>query len=301
MQSGAIKTKIYKAGLASRCSLFVRKVVSTPQGDKYLGAGTAFHYRDKEGGSWLVTNWHVLTGRRPDDPGMLLSQSPQSPYRIEVIYPSKTVGAFLNPVVLDIYQNGAPIWREKLLEKGVDIAAIPIRPPDAAGAVFVQDFSSDDAISVEPGIDMVIIGYPFEQSSEMPFPIWKKAMIASEPAYTVLGQLHVLLDTAGMPGMSGAPVYTISSGVAVTEAQRDSFAAIQRGDLPAIDALSILQGSSFETKPSLTFAGIYAGSTGKGMAGLDRLSLGRMMLAPMVEMVVQDGEAGTNPFVPQKF
>lgn len=301
MQSGAVKMRIHKAGLASRCSLFVRKVVSTPQGDKYFGAGTAFHYLDKEGCSWLVTNWHVLTGRRPDDPGFLLSQAPQSPYRIEVIYPSKTVGAFLNPVTLDIYHDGLPIWREKLLDKGVDIAAIRVDPPDDAGVVFVQDFSSADSISIEPGIDLAIIGYPFEQSSEMPFPIWKKAMVASEPAYTVLGQLQVLLDTAGMPGMSGSPVYTISPGVAVTETQRDSLAAIRRGDRPAIDALSILQGSPFETKPCLTFAGIYAGSTGKGMAGLDRLSLGRMMLAPMVEMVVQDGEAGTNPFMPQSF
>lgn len=301
MQPREIKTKIYSAGLPSRCSLFVRKVVSTPQGDKYFGAGTAFHYKDKRGVSWLVTNWHVLTGRRPDDPGILLSQSPQSPYRIEVTYPGKKIGTFLNPVVLDIYQDGVPIWREKLLDKGVDIAAIPISPPEEADTIFVQDFASDDSISVRPGMDMVIIGYPFEQSSEMPFPIWKKAMVASEPAYTVLGQPQVFLDSAGMPGMSGSPVYTISPGVAVTPEQFEKFRAIRRGDRSSMDALEILQGPSLESMPSLTFAGIYAGSTGKGMAGLDRLSLGRMMLAPMVNMVVHDGEPGQNPFISQQF
>jgi hypothetical protein len=291
---------LYPASLASRCSVFIRKIVSTPSGDKHFGTGTGFHYRDHLGNSWLVTNWHVLTGRRPDNPGILLSDAPQSPYRIEVTYPSSKIGAFLPPVHLDIYQDGRPIWKERLLDKGVDVAAIPVSPPDGASVPFVQDFASSKSVSMQPGIDVVIIGFPFEQNQDMPFPVWKKAMISSEPGYTAFGQLQVLVDTPGLPGMSGSPVFTISQGMSVGKEQYEALRAFERGDRSAVDAINALDLTAAEPMPCLTFAGIYAGSTGKGMAGLERLGLGRIMLAPLVGMIVKDGQAGTNPFIPKR-
>lgn len=299
MKSGPITTKLYPASLASRCPVFIRKIVSTPSGDKYFGAGTGFHYRDHLGTSWLITNWHVLTGRRPDAPGQLLYNTPQSPYRIEVTYPSSKIGTFLPPVQLDLYQNGKPIWRERLLEEGVDIVAIPVSPPKGAAIPFVQDFASSEMVAMQPGLDVVIIGFPFEQNRDMPFPIWKRAMISSEPGYTVFGQLQVLVDTPGMPGMSGSPVFTISQGVSVSKEQHDAVKAFGRGESSALDAINALDLARAEPVPCLTFAGIYAGATGKGMAGLEQLALGRIMLAPMVDMVVKDGQQGTNPFIPE--
>jgi len=301
MSSSSIGTRLFPASLASRCAVPIRKVVSTPNGDKHFGTGTGFHYRDQSGNSWLVTNWHVLTGRRPDDPGFLLSGAPQSPYRIEVVYPASPVGTFLQPVSLNIYEEGRPIWKERLLEKGVDIAAIPFSPPEGASIPFVQEFASYDIVPMRPGIDVVIIGFPFEQSVDMPFPIWKKAMISSEPNYTVFGQLQVLVDTPGMPGMSGSPVFTLSSGIEVTKKQYDAIKSLNRGIGSAVEVLSDFGEVSGEPVPCLTFAGIYAGATGKGMAGLEKLALGRIMLAPMVETVIRDGQPGSNPFPPEMY
>ncbi|WP_243369747.1 serine protease [Geotalea sp. SG265] len=299
MNQEPIKTKLYPASLASRCVVPIRKIVSTPLGDRHFGTGTGFHYRDQLGGSWLITNWHVLTGRRPDDPGFLLSDAPQSPYKIEVTYPSCEIGTFLPPVYLDIYENGRPIWKERLLDQGVDIVAIPVSPPEGARIPFVQEFSSSEMVAMQPGLDVVIIGFPFEHNKNMPFPIWKKAMISSEPGYTVFGQLQVLVDTPGMPGMSGSPVFTLSEGFSVSKRQYEMLRGCQRGDISALDALGSIDLANCEPSPCLTFAGIYAGATGKGAAGLERLALGRIMLAPMIEMIVKDGQPGNNPFPPE--
>lgn len=301
MNSGTVATKLYSASVASRCAVFIRKIVSTPSGDKYFGTGTGFHYRDGDGRSWLITNWHVLTARRPDDPGQLINNTPQSPYRIEVTYPSSKIGTFLQPVQLDIYQNGVPVWMEYKLENGLDIAAIPVQPPDGADVPFVQDFASSGIVAMQPGLDVVIIGYPFEQGEDMPFPIWKRAMISTEPAYTVFGKLQVLVDTPGMPGMSGSPVFTISRGMAVSKGQHDAIRAFERGEKSALDAIRAVDFTKADPMPCLTFAGIYAGTTGKGGAGLERLALGRIMLAPMVDKVVNDGQLGKNPFMPERF
>jgi hypothetical protein len=61
---GIVPTSFRKAQPPSLCTVFIRKICATPSGDKNFGMATGFQYRDANGQVWLVTNWHVLTGRR---------------------------------------------------------------------------------------------------------------------------------------------------------------------------------------------------------------------------------------------
>lgn len=260
---------------------------------------TGFLYKDAKKRTWLITNWHVLTGRRPDDPGFLLPGTPQSPYRIEVTFPGPRVGKFLPPITLDLYRNGQPIWREYRLDVGNDLAGIPIAAPLGSIAPYVHEFAERDTATLQPGMDVIVVGFPFEHGVDMPFPVWKRAMVATEPAYTVFGQVQTLLDTPGTPGMSGSPVYRVSEGVSVTSEQHAAFKALERGDENALRLISSINAAELKPAPVLSLIGVYAGSTGK--PGLDRLSLGRMMLASTIDLLAMKGEPGNNPFPPEKF
>lgn len=292
------RTRIRPPRPASLCSVFIQKVVSTKSGDVTAGHGTGFHYRGPDDTTWLVTNWHVLTGRRPDDPGSLLPNYPQSPDRIQVTMATKIKGSFTKPLELDLYQSGKPIWSEYKRSEGIDLAAIPIELPDFAATVTVQDFARDNETTLEPGIDVVLIGFPFEQTVDYPFPIWKRAMVASEPGFLILGAPQLLIDTPGVPGMSGSPVYRSAMGLAVTSEQ---YQAIKNFEKNGIGALDLVKTLSFEQLTdrgiTLEFVGVYAGATGDQR--LQHLNLGRVFMASFVSLLVTKSESGENPFPPQ--
>lgn len=288
-------TVLQKAKPPSLCSVFIRKICATPSGDKCFGMATGFQYRDLRGQAWLVTNWHVLTNRRPDNAGVLLAKSPQSPYRIEVTFPGPKVGAFLSPVSLDLYQDGKPIWYEYEFSKGIDLVAIPVNPPEGAIAPCIQDFADRDVEALVPGTDVVIIGYPFEHSIDMPFPVWKKAMVASEPAYVVFGVPQVLLDTPGVPGMSGSPVFRMSAGFSLPLSNVENF----NNGISALDKICSLDAEQIKSIKMLTWIGVYSGSVGSSQ--LEQLALGRMFSASLVDLIVQKGELGQNEFKPEYF
>src|SRR2546428_12686766 len=97
---------------ASLCTVSIEKVVNTPSGEVVPGYGTGLLYRGPDSRSWLVPNWHVLTARRPDDPGFLLNKYPQSPDRIRVTFAMKQRGTFTKPLEWDLYDDGRPMWTE---------------------------------------------------------------------------------------------------------------------------------------------------------------------------------------------
>ncbi|MCK1493478.1 trypsin-like peptidase domain-containing protein [Bradyrhizobium sp. 180] len=293
------QTTVRRPRAASLCSIFCQSVVTTPGGDLREGGATAFLYRDRLGVTWLVTNWHVLTGRRPDDPGHLLEGKPQSPDRIMVTYPAKSPGEFLEPYELQLYRDGKPIWCEYSREElQIDIAAIPIEVPSNAAGITIQDFAEPTPAAIEPGMDVIVVGFPFLHGIDFPYPTWKRAMLATEPAYTVLGTPTILLDMPGHPGMSGSPVYRSGRGFRVTRAQKEAIEAARTDSaLKALDMLSpdILS----DTTVALELIGIYAGATGNRT--MDKLNLGRMFMASLIELTIEKGQPGQNPFPPERY
>jgi Trypsin-like peptidase domain len=280
---------------ASLCTAYITKVIVLSDGtEQNAGYATGFLYRRNDV-DWLVTCWHALTGRRPDDPGIIITPTNgESPSRIKVVFSLKQTGAFSTPQVWDLYKSGKPIWLERWRKSGVDLAVIPISLNQEFSSIRVQDAvsqgSEDD--HVEIGMDVVVTGYPLGHGPHSPFPIWKKAMIASEPRYLLDEENpFFLIDTPGVPGMSGSPIYKIGRGLALRGGLKGSTALEQ--------LLSIDLDSSILDVTALSFVGIYAGTTGaKEAKDLDHLNLGRAYLAGFLNNLIDNPEPGHNPFPP---
>lgn len=282
---------------ASLSSVCISKVIRSPQGDTSTTYGSAFLYKCNQSRVWLVTNWHVLTSRRPDDAGVLIGAAGQSPHEILVHFPSKTPGAFLAPVSYQLYENGKPVWREYDQGKGFDVAAIPIELPSEASGICIQDFTSPSDDPIEPGIDLILVGFPFPHGADTPFPLWKRAMLASEPKYSTFGLPQLLIDTPGVEGMSGSPVFRSCDAFLASAQTIEAMAARKRGEISSGELIDTLNPDEMTNRTvGLSFVGIYAGSTGNQK--FERLNLGRMFPASVVDLLVTEGQLGQNPFPP---
>jgi hypothetical protein len=175
MSSGP--TRIRGPHRASMRTVPINKIIVLPDGtEKEAGHATGFLYR-RANTTWLVTCWHVLTGRRPDEPGFLVTkENGQSPSRIKIVRPLKQTGAFSKPEVIDLYKADKPIWLERDRDRGVDLAAIPIELPKYLSDICVQDAVAADSEdgAVEIGMDVVITGYPLGFGAHSPFPFGKR-------------------------------------------------------------------------------------------------------------------------------
>ncbi|MGA2057941.1 MAG: hypothetical protein ABSG88_21875, partial [Bradyrhizobium sp.] len=109
------------ASPASCCSVYLESLIDAKGQHLPCGFSTGFLYAGPGATRWLVTNWHVVTGRRPDDPGMLIGKKSSSPSRLRFgIADPHGVGWQQMEVVL--YGADGPTWIETDREKGVDLA-----------------------------------------------------------------------------------------------------------------------------------------------------------------------------------
>ncbi|MBM7328718.1 trypsin-like peptidase domain-containing protein [Agrobacterium sp. S2] len=287
---------IRKAGLPSYCSTLIELFAETRDGEPtHIGVGTGFFYRIGKV-VFLVTNWHVVTGRHPEKPGELLPGYPISPTHIQLHIPDDTNRNHFRPgELIPLYDEGRPIWLETPAKNDVDIVLLPLRFPDTAITPAVQDFAPYAGRILVPGVDVTIIGFPFGRNKTNPFPIWKKAMIASEPAYTIDGKAYTYLDTPGRPGMSGSPVYALSNGFEATAEEKDALSSAG-SPLERIDILSKIGDRFNKPVPVLEFVGVYSGSYGD--QSLDRLNLGRFWPAGLLGGYENKLIIGQNPYPP---
>jgi hypothetical protein len=186
-----------------------------------LGIGTAFFY-SYCGRSYLVTNWHIVTGRHPSN-FRLLSQTGDIPDALVCQIPFHERASEATSVIrwvrkiLELYVDNDhlhPIWWEHP-DHGcrVDAVAIDIEGIDETAAKAANDTSLDLEMSqLIAGMDVFVLGYPRGMSGGGRFPIWKRASIASEPDIDLDGLPKFFIDTATREGMSGSPVYAQETG-----------------------------------------------------------------------------------------
>lgn len=271
----------------SRCSVYIESLVNTPEGQKPFGFATGFLYAGPNGTRWLVTNWHVVTGRRPDDPGMLLRGKPASPsslrFKVE-----DAGGTGWQQMELALYDADGPTWVECDRDQGIDLALIQLKDRPRFRLPLSQSFAPNSSMMLEPGLEVVMVGHPFELGTHAASAIWKGAMVASERD-TTEGRPWILVDAPGVPGMSGAPVYYRTIVSAQTGGDRRSDLADPRSDD---------RGASRRAKDwvKLELVGVYAGAVGE--KALEALRLGRVFPIDLVEGVLRRRERGRNPFPP---
>lgn len=208
--------------------------------------GTGFTYR-VDGRTYLITNWHNLTGRNPQT-GALLSGG--VPNRIVALF--HLLSPLGQPVRLTLPLNDAndePIWFEhRLRQQGVDVAAIPIDVPSGVSLLPINEASALNWMPVHVGSDLFILGFPFGISASS-LPIWKRGSLASEPDVDLDGLPKMLIDSATRPGMSGSPVilrnwgsFSDGPGIVTIPGSGTRFLGVYSGRIGADDELKAQLG-----------------------------------------------------------
>ncbi len=179
-----------------------------------LGNATGF-ILSSNGQFYLVTNWHVLSGRDHDTGMPLDTVKCAIPNRIEVIY-DKGKNKLLLPVLND---NSKGKWiehRQYDLKKQVqvpiaDVALLPIESsqiPSNTKLPILDLESYNKNIDIVPALSVSIVGFPFNNSNEFSnnLPVWITGFVASEPNENIQGRPLMYINAAGFKGLSGSPV-----------------------------------------------------------------------------------------------
>ncbi|MEP7452797.1 hypothetical protein [Phyllobacterium sp. SB3] len=188
--------------------------------------------------SFLITNWHVLSGRNPftNDP---MSSSGFVPtkfsyygfgYGIEdgkVVFTREKHVVTITDVAQELLSN-PPVLRGAI----VDVYALEVasdvvvrKNPKATGfkgASTTSGFINEhigQRIVTRAGDDCFILGYPLTNYAGLNLPVWKRGSIASDTSIGVDNRPIFLVDAATTSAMSGSPI--IRKAIAVTVDNRD--------------------------------------------------------------------------------
>jgi hypothetical protein len=176
-----------------------------------ISIGTGFFWRGQPQ-TYLITNWHNVTGRHFETNEPLNTTHSAIPNQImgQFFAVSLENKITLNKFNLALYDStGNPKWIEHPVK--TDVVAISLEKHEVLNSLTCAN-SIDSDLTVSIAENVFVLGYPKNISVEG-IPIWKKASIASEPMVNVYkNKPSFLIDTATKDGMSGAPVYAIPSG-----------------------------------------------------------------------------------------
>jgi Trypsin-like peptidase domain len=174
---------------------------------------------------WLVTNWHVLSGRNASDPTKVLHTKGSLPNRLrlslilkpdqpEYTIPQEPEPQFLKQEqTIELYhQNGAATWYQHPMKNICDVGVLNASPFVGRFLINgINQIAQQNDMAIQTGNPIFILGYPLGFSHFIDTPIWKSGCIASEPHLetteeTGLSGGRVVIDATTRQGMSGAPV-----------------------------------------------------------------------------------------------
>jgi hypothetical protein len=188
---------------------------------------------------YLVTNWHVVTNRRPDN-GALLDPQGRTPTAIRIFHNTKDhLGSWtwIEENLIDSTSH-TPRWVEHpLLKQGVDLVMLPLDKTEGVAFYPLNLDLRNVNIKLIPAGEVSIVGFPFGNSSGAGLPIWKAGAIASDPDVDYGNSPQMLVDTTSRPGMSGSPVYARRIGSYSTTqgnlviGSADKFVGVYAGDI----------------------------------------------------------------------
>lgn len=248
-------------------------------GEITLSTATGSLYQHN-GQSYLVTNWHVLSGRNTEK-GTPLNTMGALPEKVSVFFPQD--GAIGTPIK-ESYNlkdgRGDYAWLQHRLGQEIDIALLPIDLPKRISTVPINSINEARGLrefppNIHVGKEVFVLGFPLGIRNAGGLPIWKRASIASEPRIPVGGsEFKILIDTATREGMSGSPVIIVGSPDANVRADHT------------------LQTVAF--RPNKLFIGIYSGRIG----GRDELAaqLGIVWKENAIREIINDGVVYHDPY-----
>lgn len=192
---------------------------------KNLGKATGFFYKGEGNSCFLISNWHVVTGRDPGRPGHSKTASVPT-----------TIDFFLHPVIetegrralmikkmekISISINSecgeGPTWLEHPDYRfKVDVVGLEIDVSKLSGLhwSFINSWPDNEERFMPSVMDNVfVIGFPYGLHGGTPaLPLYKRGSICSEPSFP-FGRLPCfLIDCTASSGMSGSPAIASHSG-----------------------------------------------------------------------------------------
>ena len=170
-----------------------------------LGSATGFVV-ERAGGRYLVTNFHVVSGRHPDT-GENLHPSGAWPNTIRIVHNAAgQLGQWVERLE-PLYDPGAsPLWLEHPSHGSkVDTVALPLT--DTAG-VDVHGYNpwAPAKAALPMAGSLSIIGFPFGVTYGGALAVWVQGFVASEPDFDFGDLPRFLIDSRTRPGQSGSPV-----------------------------------------------------------------------------------------------
>lgn len=186
-------------------------LLRTFAGPKQTGVATGFLHR-RDGKTFLITNWHVVTGRDTANPTS--STTGEFCTHIQVSYLHGEGGRIsLASQIDDTIQlnnsNGEGMgWlQHPTYQHQVDVAAVPIVLPPGAINLHLNDEKFFDRFILNVADSVYVLGYPWGlRDPRNPLPVWKGGSVASIPGVPRNGLPRFLIDARTYKGMSGGPV-----------------------------------------------------------------------------------------------
>jgi hypothetical protein len=175
--------------------------------DNSLGSATGFVV-SLDGVSMLITNRHVVTGRRQTD-GEILSDHGVTPTHLDIRHLRS--GALVDWTTrrVPLYENGQPCWTEHpVFGSRADIVALPLSVDGGLQLLphSLEARPDNQTADLSPTTDVSIVGYPFGRTGSGDLAIWTRGVVASEPALAFEGLPVFLVDSRTRKGQSGSPV-----------------------------------------------------------------------------------------------
>jgi hypothetical protein len=186
-------------------------------GRQAIQQGTGFFFAStKADGTpdavFLVTNYHVVTGRTPLSKEAGLGDSVQF-----LIHEDRSDLAKVRHLVLPLYDaQHQPLWMTSDSAPDADVVLLPVPPAAYEGvSLFVfTDAHTHGDIKMRPTSGATLLGYPYGfADTAHDLPVWKTGHIASEPSVDFDNRPVFLVDVSAFPGMSGSPVLAVANGI----------------------------------------------------------------------------------------
>jgi len=202
------------ASLMTTPVLLMNVTRAVSQGTGFFFASTTLD--GKPDTVFLVTNYHVVTGRPP------LTQGPRAGDRIRfILHENPAELTRVRQIELPLYdQRGDPLWVVSEAVPKADVVLVPVPPEayrDISLLVFTEAHTRGD-IRIRPSSGATLLGYPYGFYDESHFlPVWKTGHVASEPSVDFNDLPTFLVDVSAFPGMSGSPVLAVANGIYESE------------------------------------------------------------------------------------
>ena len=237
-------------------------------GHQAVQQGTGFFFAStKPDGTpdtvFLVTNYHVVTGRPP------LSKSAPLGDRVQfLIHEDRVDLARVRHLELPLYDAAhQPLWVTSDTAPDADMILLPIPPAAYANValfVFTEAHTHGD-IKMRPTSGATLLGYPYGfADTAHDLPVWKTGHIASEPNVDFDNRPVFLVDVSAFPGMSGSPVLAVENGIYESEEGTMRTGRVLKllgifSAMPVVREVKTAAAGAGETPPVATETGLQLG------------------------------------------